>query len=177
MAVALKENRPVRGDEAIAERPDGTRSPFIPFPTPLRDGAGQLIGAVNMLVDVSERREAETQQRVLLNELNHRVKNNLQMLNALLITARRETKSAHARAVLGDASQRVVAMAAAQQTLYNAVIRPVLARANFWNRFVRAPSNRSIMVSALSSNRPLVKLETTRRCLWPSFSTSFLPTL
>jgi PAS domain S-box-containing protein len=120
MAVALKESRPVRGAEAIAERPDGTRIPFIPFPTPLRDGAGRLIGAVNMLVDVSERREAETQQRVLLNELNHRVKNNLQMLNALLITARRETKSAHARAVLGDASQRVVAMAAAQQTLYNA---------------------------------------------------------
>jgi PAS domain S-box-containing protein len=33
MAVALKENRPVRGAEAIAERPDGSRVPFIPTPT------------------------------------------------------------------------------------------------------------------------------------------------
>src|SRR5262245_39297848 len=35
MAIALKENRPVRGIEAIAERPDGTRVRFQPYPTPL----------------------------------------------------------------------------------------------------------------------------------------------
>ena len=34
MAVALRERRPVRGVEAIAERPDGSRVPFIPYPTP-----------------------------------------------------------------------------------------------------------------------------------------------
>src|SRR5438477_3151454 len=59
MAVALKENRPVRGAQAILERPDGTRIPFAPYPTPLRDAAGRLIGAVNMLVDISDRKEAE----------------------------------------------------------------------------------------------------------------------
>ena len=59
MAVALKENRPVRGVEAIAERPDGTRVPFIPYPTPLHDSEGRLIGAINMLVDISERKKAE----------------------------------------------------------------------------------------------------------------------
>jgi hypothetical protein len=42
MAIALKENRPVRGVEAVAERPDGTRVPFIPFPTPLRDTSLRL---------------------------------------------------------------------------------------------------------------------------------------
>ncbi len=59
MAVALKENRPVRGLEAVAERPDGTRVPFIPYPTPLRDETGALVGAVNMLVDITERKQAE----------------------------------------------------------------------------------------------------------------------
>ncbi len=59
MAVALKENRPVRGEEAIAERPDGTRLSFVPYPTPLRDSSGSLVGAVNVLVDVTERRQAE----------------------------------------------------------------------------------------------------------------------
>src|SRR6476646_4166385 len=51
MAMALKEDRTVRGMEAIAERPDGTRVPFIPFPTPIHDATGKLVGAVNMLVD------------------------------------------------------------------------------------------------------------------------------
>ncbi len=37
MAVALKEDRAVRGMEAAAERPDGTRVPFIPYPTPIHD--------------------------------------------------------------------------------------------------------------------------------------------
>jgi PAS domain S-box-containing protein len=58
MAVALKEGRPVRGLEAIAERPDGTRIRFLPFPTPLRDPSGQVIGAINLLMDVSEQHEA-----------------------------------------------------------------------------------------------------------------------
>jgi PAS domain S-box-containing protein len=77
MAVALRENRPVRGAEAVAERPDGRRVPFIPYPTPLRDAAGNLVGAINMLVDISERKSAENAQKVLIDELNHRVKNTL----------------------------------------------------------------------------------------------------
>jgi PAS domain S-box-containing protein len=63
MALALKEKRPIRGMEAIAERPDGTRVPFIPFPTPLFDASGALIGAVNTLVDITQRDEAERRIR------------------------------------------------------------------------------------------------------------------
>ena len=59
MALALKRKQPIRGMEAIAERPDGTRVPFIPYPTPLFDGSGALVGAVNMLVDISDRKRAE----------------------------------------------------------------------------------------------------------------------
>ena len=66
MAVSLREGRPVRGVEAVAERPDGTRVPFIPYPTPMLDANGEVVGSINMLVDVSERKQAETQQRILL---------------------------------------------------------------------------------------------------------------
>jgi PAS domain S-box-containing protein len=59
MALALRERRPIRGMEAVAERPDGTRIPFIPYPTPLFDESGRLTGAINMLVDISERKRAE----------------------------------------------------------------------------------------------------------------------
>jgi PAS domain S-box-containing protein len=83
MAVALKEDRPIRGIEAIAERPNGTRVPFIPYPTPLHDCDGKLIGAINMLVDITERKQAENRQKVLIDELNHRVKNTLATVQSL----------------------------------------------------------------------------------------------
>jgi len=63
MAVALKEGRAVRGAEAIAERPDGKRIWFTPYPTPLRDAAGAIVGGINMLVDITERKQAEEQLR------------------------------------------------------------------------------------------------------------------
>ena len=84
MAVALKEDRPVRGMEAACERPDGTRAAFIPYPTPLHDESGQLVGAVNMLVDISERKRAEDQQSLLVRELHHRVKNTLATVQAIM---------------------------------------------------------------------------------------------
>ena len=59
MAVTLKTGQPVRGVEAIAERPDGTRVPFMPYPTPLHDASGRLVGAVNMLVDLTDAKRAE----------------------------------------------------------------------------------------------------------------------
>ena len=58
MAVALRERRTVRNVEAVAERPDGSRVPFIPFPTPLYDPSGALVGAVNVLVDISDHKRS-----------------------------------------------------------------------------------------------------------------------
>jgi PAS domain-containing protein len=58
MAVAVVERRAVRGACAIAERPDGTRVTFVPFPTPLIDARGELAAAVNVLVDVTDLRQA-----------------------------------------------------------------------------------------------------------------------
>ncbi|MDH2357041.1 PAS domain S-box protein [Bradyrhizobium sp. SSUT112] len=59
MAMALKEGRAIKGKEAVAERPDGTRVPFLAYPTPLFDEAGSLTGAINMLVDISGRKKVE----------------------------------------------------------------------------------------------------------------------
>ncbi len=59
MAVAIKEGRAIKGGEAIAERPDGTRIPFLAFPSPVFDAAGNVTGAMNMLVDISKHKQAE----------------------------------------------------------------------------------------------------------------------
>jgi two-component sensor histidine kinase len=71
-----------------------------------------------MLIDISERKEAEAHQRMLLNELNHRVKNNMQMIQSLLDAAGRKVRDADARSVLDEAGRRIAAMAAAQRALY-----------------------------------------------------------
>lgn len=65
MAIAIKEGRSIKGAEAAAERPDGTVIPFLAFPAPMRDSAGKLIGAINMLVDITQhKRVEESNQRL-----------------------------------------------------------------------------------------------------------------
>jgi PAS domain S-box-containing protein len=59
MALALKEGRAVRGTETIAERPDGKRVWFMPYATPLCDAEGRVVGAINMLLDITERKQGE----------------------------------------------------------------------------------------------------------------------
>jgi len=73
MAVALREDRPIRDVEIIAERPDGTRLNLLPYPTPLHDSTGGLIGAVNMLVDITDRKRAEQTVQELNETLEQRV--------------------------------------------------------------------------------------------------------
>lgn len=107
MATALREGRPVRGLEAIAERPDGKRVPFLPFPTPLRNRAGELIGAVNMMIDITRRKRAERRLHLLAREVDHRTKNMLAVIQGLVHFTRAETVTDFADAIEG----RVMALA------------------------------------------------------------------
>ena len=59
MATAIKEGRPIRDIEAVLERPDGARVPFRPYPTPLKDESGRVIGAINLLIDATDLKQAE----------------------------------------------------------------------------------------------------------------------
>lgn len=59
MAMSLREGRDIRGLEAIAERPDGSRVAFRPFPVLLRDNVGEIVGALNMLVDLTDQKRNE----------------------------------------------------------------------------------------------------------------------
>jgi two-component sensor histidine kinase len=121
VAIALKEDRPVKGVDVMVERPDGTRVPLLLYSTPLHDRSGVLVGAANVLIDTSRRSDAEMRlQSMLLDELNHRTKNNMQILQSVLMIAARDAHSTEARAVLADASQRVTPMVAAQTMLYHA---------------------------------------------------------
>jgi PAS domain S-box-containing protein len=54
MAVAINTRRPIRGVTAVAERPDGTRVNFRPWPTPIFDANGVFKGAINILEDLTD---------------------------------------------------------------------------------------------------------------------------
>jgi PAS domain S-box-containing protein len=65
LAVALRTGRRLRGVEAVAERADGTQIAFAAYPTPIFGPSCELVGAVNMLVDLSDRKQSEDRARRL----------------------------------------------------------------------------------------------------------------
>ena len=59
MALALKTGQEYIGQEIVLERPDGARRTVLAHASPFTDDAGELQGAVNILVDITDRKEAE----------------------------------------------------------------------------------------------------------------------
>jgi PAS domain S-box-containing protein len=66
MALTLKHRSPNRGREIIIERPDASRAYVLPYPELIYDAAGQVVGGVNMLFDITDRKE--TEQELLLSK-------------------------------------------------------------------------------------------------------------
>lgn len=63
MALALEVGQEYNGQEIIIERPDGTRAHAVAHANPIRDKSGALLGAVNILMDITERNQAEARLR------------------------------------------------------------------------------------------------------------------
>src|SRR6185295_1787720 len=57
--ICLTEGRAIPGREALFERPDGRRIPIIPYPAPLHDESGAVVGVVSMKLDITEQKRAE----------------------------------------------------------------------------------------------------------------------
>ncbi|MDP2315549.1 MAG: response regulator [Pseudomonadota bacterium] len=101
MARTLRERVACRGQDAVLERPDGTRIPFLPFPTPLYDADGTFVGALNVLVDITETKAAEG--AVVASELRYRALS--EELELRVLERTRELQEANARLV-AEAQER-----------------------------------------------------------------------
>lgn len=94
---------------------------------PHHDPDGLVLGFFTLVQDLTERRRAEEQIRasleekvVLLKEIHHRVKNNLQVISSLLYLQAERIKDRPLREILQDSQHRVRSMALIHEKLYQA---------------------------------------------------------
>lgn len=83
MALAVGTASSLQSIEVIGERTDGVRVPVTMSPTPLFNGQGKVIGAINVMIDISAQRMAEDRYKTLALEMAHRVNNTLATVQAI----------------------------------------------------------------------------------------------
>jgi PAS domain S-box-containing protein len=108
------------------EEQDGAVFPTEHTVIPLEGGQGQRIGWVSLVRDISEQKQAEArikeslkEKEVLLREIHHRVKNNLQVMSSLMRLQARHVKDQSSRILFEEAEQRVLTMALVHERLYH----------------------------------------------------------
>jgi two-component sensor histidine kinase len=73
----------LRDAEVLIERPDGSRITVLVNIRPLRNQRGELTGAINCFVDITERKQTEERNALLARELQHRTKNLLSVIQSI----------------------------------------------------------------------------------------------
>lgn len=119
-----KGREPTDFDAEVVTR-SGARIPALVSCSEVRDEGGGIRGVLVMIRDVTERKAAQDrireelrQKEALLQELHHRVKNNLQLITSLLGLQARKAESGQVRSALDDSRNRIRALARLHERLY-----------------------------------------------------------
>jgi PAS domain S-box-containing protein len=112
-------------EEGWRVRKDGSRFWASVVITALRVRHAGVSGFVKVTRDLSERKQAEdvmgaalAEKTAMLQEIHHRVKNNLQMISSLLNLQARQIQDRDARAIFLDTQSRVRSIALLHESLY-----------------------------------------------------------
>jgi two-component sensor histidine kinase len=150
MALALKTGQAFNGHEIVIERPDGERLTVLAHANPVHNTSGILLGAVNVLVDISAHKRTEMalresearvkaalrEKEVLLKEIHHRVKNNLQIISSLLDLQADALADPKLRGIFEESHQRIQAMALIHESLYQSLDLVHLSASDYLNRVI-----------------------------------------
>lgn len=111
--------------ELGCRRADGREIPVLFSASVLTDPDGQDLGFVCIARDITKLKDAENQMRaslnekeVLLKEIHHRVKNNMQVISSLLNLQGKQIRDEQARSIFHDSQNRVKSMALIHESLY-----------------------------------------------------------
>jgi PAS domain S-box-containing protein len=127
--------------ELLNRKRDGTVFPVEVWTSAVRDHAGAIIAAVGVARDITERTAAQehirsslAEKEMLLKEIHHRVKNNMQVVSSLLNMAGEKAGDAKTRALFKESMSRIRSMALVHEKLYRS---PSLAGIDF-GEYLRA---------------------------------------
>jgi PAS domain S-box-containing protein len=133
--LALMESGETQVYETEVVHADGSQRQVIFHKALFHDEEGAVAGIVGAMIDISDRKQVETELRdsleekvALLKEVHHRVKNNLQIVDSLLGLQSNRSKNPEVMELLQDSRNRVRSMALLHETLYRS---GNLARINF----------------------------------------------
>lgn len=94
--LAQREKRIVGLDECHLKQNDGQNIPIEYVSSPILSRNNRVDGAVLIFRDISERRQAEEQQMMMVRELNHRVRNVLMIVQSIVQASAEHTKDKNA---------------------------------------------------------------------------------
>ena len=121
----LRRGERIRHHETVWMGKDGRRIDVSLSISPIRDAADRVIGAATIARDITERKRMEAdlkaalhETEVLLREIHHRVKNNLQVVSSLLGLQAHAIQDDHLRAYFEESRDRIHAMALIHEHLY-----------------------------------------------------------
>ena len=104
---------------------DGSYKTITFIGTPVRDSSGKIANWVGIDIDITERKEADEkiqqslhEKQLLLKEIHHRVKNNLQIISSLLSLQSKSTNNQQVHNALKESIDRVQSMAIIHEQLY-----------------------------------------------------------
>lgn len=114
---------PVRDCECAFTRRDGSSAVFLASAEPVVGEDSSVIGVVGCLQDVTDTRRGDVHERVLLDELNHRVKNTLATVQ--LLAGQTIRKCGLPKEVQDDFEGRLIALSRAHDHLTRERWEPV----------------------------------------------------
>ena len=122
---AVAENRVIPSTELEVRLPSGRRWFAEVTGAPLRDAKAHVIGGLAVVLDITERKQAEMalralleEKEVLLREVHHRVKNNLAAIVDLLELQRENAPETATSSLLAELRDRIKSMALIHEMLY-----------------------------------------------------------